>query len=44
MAMMTGKEMLLKVLEEAKIVILLPDNDYSWSSWEDTPAALAEIQ
>lgn len=22
---------------------MLPDNDFSWSSWEDAPTALAEI-
>ena len=42
--MKTGKEMLITVLQEAATVIQLPENDFSWSSWEDATTALAEIQ
>jgi len=32
-----------KVFEDARELLARPDNDFSWSSWEDQNAALAEI-
>jgi hypothetical protein len=34
---------LIPVFEEARRLLALPDNDFSWSSWEDTPDALEEV-
>jgi hypothetical protein len=34
---------LLKVLEEARRWLALPENDFAWSSWEDQAAALREV-
>ena len=34
---------LIVILQEARALLALPDNDYSWSSWRDAPHALAEI-
>ena len=34
---------LLAVFQEARSLIARPENDFSWSSWEDAAAALAEI-
>lgn len=34
---------LLSVLEAARLLLSRPDNDFTWSSWEDRDAALAEI-
>lgn len=31
------------MLEDAKKLLALPDNDYAWSSWGDSKTALAEI-
>jgi hypothetical protein len=31
------------VIEEAKALLSLRDNDFSWSSWPDAPAATAEL-
>jgi len=39
---MAGQE-LIAVLQAARMLLALPDNDFSWSSWADTDAALAEI-
>jgi len=36
-------ESLLEVLEEAKALVLRPENDFAWSTWKDREAALAEI-
>jgi len=42
--MTTGKQMLLDVLRDAKILISRPGNDFVWSEWDSASAALAEIQ
>jgi hypothetical protein len=34
---------LVTVLREARTLLAWPDNDFSWSSWEDTEAAIREI-
>jgi hypothetical protein len=34
---------LIDVLREAREFLACPGNDYAWSSWEDAPAALREI-
>lgn len=34
---------LVEVLREAQGFLARPDNDYAWSSWEDAPVALREI-
>jgi hypothetical protein len=34
---------LAEILREARSLLALPGNDYTWSSWEDAEAALAEI-
>jgi hypothetical protein len=34
---------LIDVLRDARQFLARPDNDYAWSSWEDAPAALHEI-
>lgn len=34
---------LLTVLHEARVLLALADNDFSWSSWEDRTEGLAEL-
>ena len=34
---------LVDVLREARALLALPDNDFTWSSWEGAPAALEEL-
>jgi hypothetical protein len=34
---------LLLVLKQTRQMLAMPDNDFSWSSWEDQKAALDEI-
>ncbi len=34
---------LIKVLRKTRKLLALPDNNFSWSQWPDTNAALAEI-
>jgi hypothetical protein len=34
---------LANVLREARAFLALPSNDFTWSSWEDAAAALAEL-
>ena len=34
---------LVEILQEARKLVALPDNDFSWSSWEDSTHALGEI-
>jgi hypothetical protein len=34
---------LIEILEEARFLLALPDNDFAWSSWEDGAAALSEV-
>lgn len=34
---------LLAVLEQTRALLAAPNNDFSWSSWEDATDALAEV-
>jgi hypothetical protein len=34
---------MISILEEAKRLVALPDNDFSWSSWADAANATAEL-
>jgi hypothetical protein len=34
---------LVEILQETRQLLSLPDNDFAWSSWDDAPAALREI-
>ena len=34
---------LIQILRDARSLLALPDNDFSWSSWEDATAALSEL-
>jgi hypothetical protein len=34
---------LVEILGEARDLLALPGNDFTWSSWEDAPAAIAEL-
>ncbi|MBX7215316.1 MAG: hypothetical protein K1X39_15015 [Thermoflexales bacterium] len=41
---MTGENAeLIRVLEETRRWLALPENDFSWSSWVDQAAALREV-
>ena len=40
---MPNIEKLILVFEEARRLVAHPENDFTWSSWEDTGTALAEI-
>ena len=40
---MEAERELLGVLREARVLLALPGNDFAWSSWEDSTAALAEL-
>ena len=40
---MDPRQQLVEVLREAQALLALPGNDFAWSSWEDAPAALAEL-
>jgi hypothetical protein len=40
---MTPAEQMIGILEEAKRLIALPENDFSWSSWRDAAEALGEL-
>ena len=40
---MSSAETLLDIFHRARDLIALPQNDFSWSSWGDTEAALVEI-
>jgi len=33
-------ESLIEVFQKAKILLALPDNDYSWSSWDNANDAI----
>jgi hypothetical protein len=37
------RQRLIEVLREAREFLARPDSDFAWSSWEDAPAALREI-
>lgn len=41
--MNSKREKLIEILREARACLARPDNDFAWSSWEDAPAALREI-
>ena len=34
---------LIAVMRDARRLLALPENDFTWSSWEDREAALAEV-
>jgi hypothetical protein len=34
---------LIEVLARTRALLLLPDNDFAWSSWEDAAAAVREV-
>lgn len=38
-----ARQTMVKVLREARAYLAIPENDYSWSSWEDASAALEEL-
>jgi hypothetical protein len=40
---MSARAEMIAVLHEARELLGRPDNDFTWSSWEDAPAARAEI-
>jgi len=40
---MSRYQSLISVFEQARELLALPENDFSWSSWTDSAAALAEI-
>ena len=40
---MDARQGLIAVLREARVLLALQDNDFAWSSWEDSVAALREI-
>lgn len=40
---MTRRELLISVFEEARRYVLLPENDFCWSSWEDGEHASWEL-
>jgi len=37
------RDALLTVLRDTRLLLARPENDFTWSSWEDTDAALREI-
>ncbi|MBN8417437.1 MAG: hypothetical protein J0L73_00830 [Verrucomicrobia bacterium] len=41
--MHNAKEELLNVLKETRELLVLPDNDFAWSRWDDTAEALSEF-
>lgn len=43
MAIHNAKEGLLNVLKETRELLVLPDNDFAWSRWDDTAEALSEF-
>jgi len=38
-----GREELVEVLKAARELVRRPDNDFSWSSWDDSDAAVMEL-
>jgi len=38
-----ARQELLVALREARALLALPNNDFAWSSWQDSGAALAEL-
>ena len=41
---MRARHELVEVLRQAQALLALPDNDFTWSSWENSHAALAELE
>src|SRR5687767_11713013 len=41
--MRSKEQKLVEVLREARQFLGRPGNDFAWSSWEDAPSALSEI-
>jgi len=39
----TAKAELLKVLQEVRALLALPDNDFAWSCWDNATEALSEF-
>ena len=37
------RDALLTTLRDTRLLLARPENDFTWSSWEDTDAALREI-
>lgn len=42
--MSSNYQPLIDVLQQARLLLVRPDNDFAWSSWKDAPAALCEIE
>ena len=40
---MPSVEKLIPVFEEARLLAALPENEFIWSSWQDSETALSEI-
>ena len=40
---MPASHQLIEILQEARALLALPDNDFSWSGWEDQEHALREF-
>src|SRR5215831_1814347 len=40
---MDARQEVVTVLREARALLARPGNDFTWSSWEDAAAALAEL-
>jgi hypothetical protein len=41
--MHSAKKELLNVLKETRELLALPENDFAWSTWDDTAEALSEF-
>ena len=41
--MNTNRQSLIAVLRETRGFLARPDNDFAWSSWQDAPEAIREI-
>src|SRR5579885_1474687 len=41
--MLEARSELLKTLRQVRALLALPGNDFTWSSWEDGPTAIAEL-
>ena len=40
---MDTRQQLIEVLQEARRLLLLPGNDFAWSSWQDAESATREL-
>jgi hypothetical protein len=38
-----GRQAMVEVLRESRMLLARPENDFSWSSWDDAGAALEEV-